>query len=243
MKKLLVVALVVLVAAYVGVMFFLGSIVRAGVNSLGPRLTKSRVELAGATLSPVTGSGTLRGLAIGNPAGWSDSNAMSLGRVHLEVAPMSLFGDHIEIRELTIENPEILYETRLFSSNLKDLQKNISGFAGGDKTTQPASKTGRPVKFVVRKFRLSGGVARVGTGVAALAVPLPPIAMDEIGVKEGGITPDQLAGVVLERVAAGVVSSVAANVGSRTGSNALEQMQGAAKQAGEGLKKLLGGKP
>ena len=247
MKKILIVGLVVVIAVYAGLMFFLGSIVKAGVNSFGPKLTQSRVELSGATLSPLTGAGTLRGLTVGNPKGWSDNNALALGRVHIEVRPQSLFGDHIEIREITIENPEFLYETKLFSSNIKDLLKNIESFGGGkDKAGAPATKSGKPIRFVVHKFRLSGGVARIGTGVAAVPVPLPPVSMDEIGVKEGGIAADQLAGVVLERVLASVVSGAAdalTKVGSTAGATTAEKTQEAAKKAGEGLKKLLGGKP
>lgn len=43
----------------------------------------------------------------------------------MKVAPFFIFGDHIEIDEIIIDGPEFLYETRVFSSNIKDLLKNI----------------------------------------------------------------------------------------------------------------------
>jgi hypothetical protein len=230
MKKILLVGAIAVVAIYVGLMFFLGSIVKTGVNTFGPKLTKTKVELAGATLSPLTGSGTLTGLVVGNPKGWSDNDAFRLGKVHLSVAPFSIFGDHIVINEIIIDGPEFLYETKIVASNIKDLLKNIEEFSGGaDKGAQ--TKSGQPIKFVVKKFRLTNGVARLGVGAAALPVPLPPIAMDDLGVKEGGITPDQLAGAVMKNVLGGIVAGTGEalkKVGATAGATATE-----------GLKKLF----
>ncbi len=246
MKKILIFGLVAVIALYVGLMFFLGHIVKAGVNTFGPKLTQTKVELQAATISPVTGAGTLRGLVVGNPKGWSEGNAFSLGRVHVDVAPMSLLGDHIVIEEISIDGPEFLYETRFVSSNIKDLLKNIEDFSGGGREaqTQPATKDGKPIRFVVRKFRLTNGVARLGVGPTAIPVPLPPIALDDLGVKEGGITPEQLAGAVMKNVLGSIVTGSAealANMGSTRAANALEQTKDAAKKAADGVKKLLGG--
>lgn len=244
-KKLLLLGLVVVLALYVGLTFFLGSIVKAGVNSFGPKLTQTKVELAGATISPLTGSGTLTGLAVGNPKGWSDNNAFTLGRVHVDLQPFSIFGDHIVINEITIDGPEFLYETKIIASNIKDLLKNIERFTG--KSGQTAeTRSGQPIKFVVKKFRLTNGVARLGTGVAALPVPLPPIALDDLGVKEGGITPDQLASAVMKQVLGGIVAGTAnalGQVGSTAGAASLEKTKEAAKKAGDSIKKLFEGKP
>ena len=230
MKKILLVGAIAVVALYVVLMFFLGSIVKSGVNSFGPKLTKTKVELAGATISPLTGSGTLTGLVVGNPKGWSDNDAFRLGKVHISVSPFSIFGDHIVINEIIIDGPEFLYETKIVASNIKDLLKNIEEFSGGtDKTAE--TKSGKPIKFVVKKFRLTNGVARLGVGAAALPVPLPPISMDDLGVKEGGITPDQLAGAVMKNVLGGIVAGTGEalkKVGATAGATATE-----------GLKKLF----
>lgn len=234
--------LVLVVGLYIGLTYFMGSIVKAGVNSFGPKLTQTKVELAGATISPLTGSGTLSGFTVGNPQGWSDANAFSLGKVHVDVEPFSIFGDHIVINEIIIDEPEFLYETRFVSSNIKDLLKNIEQFTGGGKDT-PA-KDGKPVRFVVKKFRLTNGKARLGVGPTAVPVPLPPIAIDDLGVKEGGITPDQLATAVMGAVLNDIVAATAKaalQVGSTTGAAAAEAAGDAAKKAGDGIKKLFGG--
>ena len=245
MKRALVIVLVVGVAVYIGLDLFLGSVVKAGVNGFGPRLTGTKVELGSASLSPLTGSGTLRDLVVGNPPGWSDQNAFSLGRVHIKVEPFSIFGDHIVVDEIVVDGPVFNYETKLVSSNIKDLLKGIRGFsAGKDAGATPAAKNGQPIKFVVRKFRLTNGTARLGVGAAGLPIPLPPISIDDLGASEGGITPDQLAGAMMENVLAGIVTGSAdalGKIGATAGATAAEKSKEAAKDAADSVKKLFGG--
>jgi hypothetical protein len=234
-------ALLLVLGAYVVMAHFLGSIVKAGVNGFGPKLTQTKVELAGATLSPLTGSGTLTGLTVGNPAGWSDANAFALGRVHVDFQPFSVFGDHIVINEILIDQPEFNYETKIVASNIKDLLKNIESFAGsGGK--EPTAKSGKPIKFVVKKFRLTNAKATLGVGAAAVPVPLPPVSLDNLGVAEGGITADQLAGAIMRNVLGSIVTGTAnalTQIGGARGANAVEQTKEAVKQAADSIKGLF----
>ncbi len=243
-KSLIIVGSVVgiLLVAYFGLSFFLGSVVKAGVNSFGPQLTQTKVELKGAHISPFTGSGALTGLSVGNPGGWSDNNAFYLGKIHVDVQPFSIFGDHIVINEIIIDQPEFLYETKIIASNIKDLLKNIEEFTGSG-GEEPATKSGEPIKFVVKKFRMTNGKARLGVGEAAIPLPLPPISMDDLGVAEGGITPDQLVGAVMKNVLGGIVSATgkaAAQVGKTVGASTADAVGNAAKKTSDGFKKLFG---
>jgi hypothetical protein len=231
------------VALYVGAMFFLDAAVKRGVNSFGPKLTKTKVELAHVAISPLTGAGTLKGLLVGNPAGWSADRAFYLGHVGIKLQPMSVFGDHIVIEEIIIDQPEFVYETKIVSSNIKDLLKNIEEFTGKG-GQEPTTKSGQPIKFVVKKFRMTNGKATLGVGPAALPVPLPPISLDDLGVKEGGITPDQLVGAVMRNVLSSIVAGSAkalGQVGATMGAGTVEQTKEAAKKMGDGIKKLFGG--
>lgn len=246
MKKLLYIAgglLVVALIAFVALEFFLGHIVTAGVNSFAPKLTQTKVVLDGATISPLTGSGTLRGLVVGNPAGWSDGNICSLGKIHVSIAPMSLLGDHIYINEISIEAPEFNYETKIIASNVGDLLKNIEAAMGGGKNAAPAATTtgGKPIKIAVKKFRLEGGKVRLGAAGTGITLPMPPIELNDLGTQEGGITPDQLAFAVMKSVTSSIVSATvkaAGQIGTTGGAATVE----GAKKAVEGIKGLFGGK-
>lgn len=244
MKKTLIVlglgGLIVAIAVYIGVAYFLGSIVKAGVNNFGPKLTQTKVVLSGANLSPLTGSGTLSGLTVGNPAGWSNGNAFSLGQVHVDLEPFSIFGDHVVINEITIDEPVFNYETKIVTSNIKDLLKNIEQFTGKGQTA--ATKEGKPIKFVVKKFRLTNAKATLGVGVAALPVPLPPVSLDNLGVDKGGITADQLATEIMTSVLGSIVNGTAnalMQVGGTAGAGSLEKTKETAKQAADAIKGLF----
>lgn len=236
--------LILLLAAYFVAAYAMGSVVKAGVNKVGPSITQSKVELAGAKLSPLTGAGTLTGLAVGNPKGWSDGNAFFLGKVSIDVEPTSVFGDTIVINEIIIDQPEFLYETKLVTSNIKDLLKNIEQYAGGNK--EIGKEEGPPKKFIVKKFRLTNGKATLGVGVAALPVPLPPVSLDDLGVKEGGITGGQLAGAIMRDVLSKIVTATAGalgQLGGTAGNTTVEKTKEAAKAAGDAIKSLFGKKP
>ena len=237
-SKLIKIAAVVVVVGIVGyfaLRFSIGSAVTVGVNSVGPKITQTRVELAGATISPLTGSGTLTGLFVGNPKGWTSEKAFSCGKVHVALAPLSLLGDHIVVKDVVIEQPEFVYETKLVASNIGDLLKNIQGTASSG-SSAATTKSGKPLKFEVKHFLLTGAKVTLGAGLAAVTVPMPPIELTDLGTKEGGITSDQLALAVMRSVSSSVVSGAVQSAG-KVGSAAGD----AAKQATEGLKGLFGG--
>lgn len=235
--KIAVLGLVILlIAGYFVVAYALGAVVKTGVNTFGPKLTQSKVELAGANLSPLTGKGSLSGLTVGNPQGWSDGRAFYLGRISLDVEPGSVFGETVVINEIVIDAPEFNYETRILSSNIKDLLKNIESYTGAG-GPEPAAKDGKPRRFIVKKFLLTNGKATVGLGANAIAVKLPTITLTDLGTNVGGHTAGQMGGVILKEVLGQVVVATASAV--QSGELSVDKLKGAAKDAGDALKKLF----
>lgn len=243
MKKflggLVIVLLVLGLGLYLTLNYFLGSIAKAGVNKFGPGITQTKVELKDAKISPISGIGTLSGLTVGNPAGWSQADAFRLGTVHLNVEPMSLFKDQIIINELVIDQPEFNYETKIVASNIGDLLKNIEASLG-NRTAQPATEEGKPIKMIIKKLTFNGGKVRVGMGPTAIELAMPAHAMTNIGVAEGGLTPPQVAYAIMADVTSKVIAATTGGMtqlGGTSGAAAVE----AAKQAGEAIKGLFGG--
>ena len=229
--------LILLIAAYIGVSFFLGSIVKSAVNRVGPKVAGAPVELESATISPRTGQGTLGGFTVGNPERWSDGRALYLGTMQVDLEPKSLFGDVIVINELVIDQPEFNYETRLVESNIGDLLANIEKYVGaGEK--EIGKESGPPKKFIVKKLRFTNGKATVGVGVAALPVPLPEIQLDNIGVAEGGVTGGRVAALVMGDVLKTIVQAVTKAPGA-AGAGTLDKTVEAAKQLGDTVKDLF----
>jgi hypothetical protein len=244
MKKLFIaLPLFLLVLAgvlYLTLQFFLGSMVKAGVNKFGPTMTQSRVELQSASLSPLSGEGTLSGLAVGNPAGWSNANAFRLGTIHINMEPFSVFKDHIVINEIVIDQPEFLYETKLVASNIGDILKNVEAAMGGNKAAEP-QKDGKPIKMVIKKFTLRNGKVTLGVGTTALPLPMPPVELTDIGVKEGGVTPAGVVFAVMRSVTTSVVAATTQALTKLGGTSGVSAAEGA-RQVGEAIMGIFGGK-
>jgi hypothetical protein len=244
MKKILgytvVLVLVLAVGAFITLQFFLGGIVKKGVNKFGPNITQTKVELQSATVSPLSGVGTLNGLSVGNPAGWSAGDVFRLAKVHVNMEPFSVMKDQIVINELTIEQPEILYETKIVASNIGDLLKNIEKAMGAPENT-PKTESGKPVKLIVKKLVMKDGRVTLGAGGQAVVIPLPPIDMLDIGVKEGGVTPAQLVAAIMRHITPTIIAASLDALAKSGGTTGAAAAQGA-KQVGELLKGFLGDK-
>lgn len=243
MKKLFgfsVLFLVILAAGvYVTMHFFLGGIVKSGVNKYGPRITQTKVELLGANVSPLSGVGTLTGLSVANPPGWSVTDAFRLGKVHVDLEPLSLLKDHIVINELIVEQPEFFYETKLVASNIGDLLKNIEKAAGA-READPKTADGKPIKLVVKKLVMNNGRVSIGAGGQVVTMRLPPIDMTDIGVKEGGVTPAQLGAAVMRHVTPTIIAASMQALSVGGGAAGAAAMEGV-KQVGEAIQGFFSG--
>ena len=230
------------VIAVVVLIFSLGSIVKTGVNRYGPQITQSTVVLKDARISPLSGVGTLKELTVGNPAGWQTPQAFFLKEITLEVEPRSLTTEHIVINRILIDQPVITYETTITNSNLQDLLNNIQKTAAGEKPTapstqpqtqpQPEAKPTKQVKIEIKSFRFQNGTIHLTGAGNNLTVPMPELVMENLGTREGGLTPEELTSVIVKEITA-QVGKAALNAAAK---------KGLFDKAGEGLKGLLGGK-
>ena len=222
-----------LVIGFFVVAFSLGGIVKKGINTKGPEITQSSVVLGGAKISPFSGKGTLSNLVIGNPAGWTSDHAFSLGEIAIDVEPKSLTGDHVVINNISIEKPDIIYETKITSSNLQDLVKNIQQATGGSQETKSAD--GKQVKIELRNFTLNDATITVIAGERKETVKMPTVNLQNLGTNEGGLTPQQLSVAIIKEItsqAARAAAQVALDKGL---------LDKAGVKATDGLRKLLGG--
>jgi hypothetical protein len=237
--RLLIALVVVVILAVVAVGLFLDGAIKKGVETFGPKLTKVEIKLQSVGLSLLSGSGTIKGLVVGNPEGFSTNSAIKVGTATLALKPGSLLSDKIIIKSIKVEGPEITYETTLKKSNLSTILANVQEATGGAQTEpakpqEPAQKGAKPAKKLqVDEFIVTGGKIRVSVtalGAGAATVPLPDIRLQDLGTGPDGITPGELTKKVLGAIekgtaaaAAGAVTDVGKGV-VNTGSNALQKV-------------------
>jgi len=210
MKKLIirgVVLLLVLLVVAVGVsIYFLGSIVKKGVETVGPQITGTEIKLESATLSLLSGSGKLKGLQVGNPEGFKTESAIKVGSVSVGVVAGSVFSDKVHVTQVNVQAPEITFEGGLKGNNLGKLLDHVQAAAGGaDKTKATSKDKTSSKKLQVDDFVISGGKINLSIDAGPLGgksatVPLPEIHLTNLGSGPDGITAADLTAKVLKEL-------------------------------------------
>jgi hypothetical protein len=212
--RIAVILVVCLIALVIVVTLSLGSIVKRGVEKVGPQVTKTDVTLGGANLSVLSGSGTLKEFVVGNPQGYSTPHAFKVGEVAVGVKPRSVFADKIHVTHVKVLAPEITFEGALGQAN--NLSKILENVKAVDQQTEkgpvPDPKAQGPArKFQVDDFLISGATVNVNInmlGAKPMTVTIPDIHFANLGTGPDGITAAELTKKILDEVTALVMKAV-----------------------------------
>ncbi len=226
--RLLIAFVVVVILAVLAVGLFLDKVIKTGVETVGPKVTQVDIKLQSVSLSLLSGAGTLKGLVVGNPAGFKAPSAINVGEATLALTPKSLLSDKIVVKSIKVLGPEITYETNLKDNNLSKIVANMQEATGGGakepakpqepaKSQEPAkAKEAKPAKKLeVDEFIITGGkihVAVTALGGGTATVPLPDIHLQDLGTGPEGITPEELTVKVMKAIEQGTVKAAAGAV-------------------------------
>jgi hypothetical protein len=245
-KKLLylfVILVVLGLAGLVALYLSMGRIVKAGVENVGPKVTKCDVTVGGISVSPLGGVVTIEDLVVKNPEGFSASDAINLGQVRVVVEPKSLFSDRIIVKEVFIDAPQIRYEVALTGgTNVGRIQKNVEEFAAmfgsGETKEEPPEEVKNAKKLQIDDLLVQNGKITVaaslkgaGTGID---VSLPEIHKTGIGAGDDKSTYEVVADVLSD-----VLGSVI-TVGRDAATKVLSGVRDLGGAAGDAVKGLGG---
>jgi len=252
MKKILVricIALVVLVVlAVLAVHFFLDGAVKRGVETVGPKLTKTEVKLAGVHISILSGSGKVKGLIVGNPDPYKTPFSISVGTATLELKPGSLLSDKLVIRTVNVESPEITFEGGLSGNNLSKILANLNEATSGSGGTNVAGATPKEEKkankklevddFTITGAKLTANITDLGG--KSLSITLPTIHLSNLGTGPEGITVTELTKEVISAIEKESVKAVSSSAGD-IGKAAENLTKGLGKNAGGAVSNVTQG--
>ncbi|HEX7655122.1 MAG TPA: AsmA family protein, partial [Verrucomicrobiae bacterium] len=211
LKKILLIALVaVVVLGLVAVLvcsLFLNNIVKTGIETVAPKITQTTVTVASVNISALSGSAGINGLVVGNPQGtYKSTNAISLGKAAVSVAPGSLLTDKIVVHSVEVNAPEVTLEGNPFGdNNLQKILDNVNAIAGGTPDTnapaaKPADTAKAGKKLQVDKIDITGVkvTARIaGMEGEPITLTIPDIHLTDLGTGPDGITAADLTKKVL----------------------------------------------
>lgn len=185
-KKLLLAVFALLLVSVVLVFVYLDTVVKSSIEYLGPQVLGTGVTVDAVSLSPLSGSGSIDGLLVGNPEEFTSPYIFELGSVSLALEVGSVFSDVVEITSITINSPVITYETRLRTDNVRTLLAQIAtaDASAPVESEQAAAAT----QVIIRDLQIiDPRVNLVAAGLTA-PVPLPDIRLQNIGEENASVS-------------------------------------------------------
>ncbi|MBW2109335.1 MAG: hypothetical protein JRI36_11830 [Deltaproteobacteria bacterium] len=243
MKKWLVIGAIV-VAVVVGLLVIgvsnLGPIIKNAVNTYGPKVTKTAVNLQDVKVSIFSGRVQLRGFRLGNPTGFKSPEAMQVVSVFVDVDEASVTQDPIIIDRIEVIRPEITYEKKGGKDNLQTILANIHRAVGSSrKAREPAAGKNSGKKLLIKDFIIKGATVNLAVPMLAgqaVTASLPDIHLKDIGKRTNGAP----AAEVFKEVFSALYQKITSPAVSDTFNQGLKALRSKTGAIGEGLKKAGG---
>jgi len=230
------VALAVVAIIIVGVS--LGQIVKKGVESYGPELTKTTVTLDAVHLSLLTGSAKVTGLIVGNPSGYNAPHSIAVGTIAVGLDPTTVLANKIVVRSIRLEAPDITFEGGLQGNNLSQILDNVdsTGQSSPTLSTNTAVQPKSEKKYEVDDLVVSGAKVEViltNPVQRQINLTLPDIHLTDLGKGGEGITAADLTRRTLSAITTATIEEVAKEAMN------LDQNAATLKQAGQSAGKQI----
>ncbi|MDT8427092.1 MAG: hypothetical protein RQ733_14070 [Methyloprofundus sp.] len=210
MKKIIPVAILIIVIAVAGSIYYLltnlDALIEAAIEKYGSEATQTSVLVDGVKTDLANGAAAITGLTIGNPAGYALPNAFSLGEIRVGVDLQSLQEEPYIINEITVLAPQVFVEINEDNkTNLNDLKNNLAAGTKGssqDKESQEAGGSVMEPRLIIRQIKFYDGAIQVkATAMKGkeYRLKLPSFVMRNLGGSKGA-TPAEIANEVLKRL-------------------------------------------
>ena len=224
MKKIILFILLLVLILSGGAIWFLGSdklnnLIAEQIEVQGSKITDQVVTVKKVDMQLLHGAGTINGLVLNNPKGYSTTPAFSLDTVTLDINIKSLAGtskgEPIVIDAVIIDTPEALVEfNETGGSNIQEIldavNKNLPKSATNQPSSEPSNNDASAQPNIkVKKFVLAGVALRVDLtklGNTKHKKTLPDINLSNIG-GDAGLPANELGGELLKRALSAIWKS------------------------------------
>jgi len=234
MKRLALAAIAVGIALLVGVAAYLvwslDARVARAIEEQGTRIFGTRVRVDSVDIELAAGKGTIRGVRVANPEGYSSDDAITLASIELAIDARSVGEQPFRVTRVHVGDSVVNFELREDGgSNIEYITRHIS--RGSDEGPEEPAPRGEAQRFAIGEFAFAGGeifVARPGVE-SRERVHLPDLELRDVGGEQGesgGEVGEQIARAFTRRV-------VAATAGHQLGRAVEKELGEAAGDAAE----------
>lgn len=189
-KRILWITMSAIAATVLGLLILFqstGAILKTAINEWGPKLTGVETRVSEVSINPWTGSGTIRGLYLGNPKGYSAKPAIEIRHVDIRVNFKSLTAPVVEIVELQIRQPHINLEGGLRQNNLTQILDHLQ------KQKKSDASSGHSPKVRIRTLKIiKAHLSMMVSGLPDTDLDLPDIEMQNFSGSASEVTSEIL---------------------------------------------------
>ena len=232
--KIIGLVLLALAALIAAALFWLrgnvDALVKDAIASQGSAMTQARVSVGAVELRAGDGTGFVRELSIGNPAGFKTPHAIKVGEIEVSIDLASLTRDVVLIRRIVIKAPDIIYEKGESMTNFDAIQKNIAAYVGAAQKKGDGGGGGKKLiieEFTVRDARVQASAAFMLGKTASLT--LPDITLRKLGQARGGMAPGEMGQEIAQALRHRLASAISFDGLAKSATQTLEGVGNAVK--------------
>lgn len=265
-SKVMIGSVLIIVIALAAALYYvwssLDSLVKTAIEEYGSQVTQTTVQVKQVKLQHTLaqGKGSIAGISVANPKGFSTPYAFTLGEIQTKIDIKTITQSPVVIDEIVVAAPQMFFEiNNEAKANFNVLKDNINrAIPAKPASKQTETKTPETeIKIIIRRLLIQDGKveATVIPLDKQLSTRLSRIELHNLGGK-GGSTPAEIArqvlAVVVDRTRAAVselgieqqlkdaADQRIAEEKAKLKSRADEQVEVEKQKAEDKLKKLLG---
>jgi len=203
MKQKLIIAVIAVLIVITGLFLYLynnvDSIVKNGIERYGTDVCGTKVSVGSVDISLKSGRGTIRGLRVANPDGYSHDSVVELGDAIVAIDIGSINRDPIVITEIRVKSPLVSAEVdEKLATNIGKIRGHVQQYQA--RAAKPAGKqdAGFEKRIAIRSFVIELGTLRADAtrvGREKGQWEMPPIELSNLG-GERGVRPEAIAKVI-----------------------------------------------
>ena len=227
MKKIAIGLAVLIVLAGAALFFLhanLDSIIKAAIEKYGTQAAQTDVRVSGVKISLTSGEGSLGGLSIANPKGFSSAKALESELISIKLDTASVSGTGpIIINEIVIDKPQVQFEaTETGDSNLQAIYRNADSLYAREKMAEKSpQKQASGRKVIIKDFYIRNAhitISHPALDGHGLTTSLGLVHMSDIGKDKGGVSFNQAAALMLKTITDSTKNAAANDLAKNLGS-------------------------
>lgn len=188
------------------VFYYFDALLKGAIEVVGTEVLGTSVTVTSVSVSPLNGRGSISGLRIENPQGFNADYVIELSAILLNINTSTVFSEVVEIESVTIVRPQITYETRITTDNIRTLLGALSSTQSSSSNAERAASGGSK-RVIIRQLQiLEPQLTLVAAGITA-PISLPDIQLQNIGTASEATTVPAAIATVLAALSTSILAA------------------------------------